>query len=223
MRLQVIVICHNRPRYLAAWLRAWRHCAKEGARLTILNTGGDKLKRPANLADAGWREMSNDGMDIGAVKQFIDSPSEDYDLLAWFPDDFWPMRKDFLRFYREPFADPRMGMVGTFWGGNAGGGHIRSGGVCLRRKVAEQITFPPYLFTCSDKRHGCYQFEYGALNFCSQIVSLKWKVQLVDGSIPPSCPHWNEQGQNFVVWDRDHGEYPELLNLFARTFPETAP
>lgn len=216
LKTLVALVCHNRPNCMLDWVRAWKQCDRENAKLVILNTGS--LDRPALPADAEFLTVPNQGLDIGAVQRLIQSPPEPYDLLWWAPDDFLPMRSDFLRLYRKPFDDPAVGMVGTFWGWN----HVRSGGVCVRRSVAEKFVFPPDLLkggTWDEQRHNCYRFEHGDHNFFNQVKAQGFEVRLADGTSPPASPDWRDMSQQFILWDRSLSS-DRMWSLFALTFPE---
>lgn len=215
LRLLVVLVCHNRPHCMKDWLRAWKQSDRENAVLYVLNTGN--LEAPPLPDDARFLKVSNDGLDIGAVQRFIHSPPEPYDLLMWCPDDFLPMRSDFLRLYREPFVDDSIGMVGTFWGIN----HVRSGGVCIRREVAEKLRFPPGIQaggTWDEQRNRCYRFEHGDMNFFNQVKDNGFDVRLANGSTPPSSSDWRNIQEHFILWDRGLPSQ-HMWRLFDLTFP----
>ena len=214
-RTIVAVICHRRADNLASWLRAWDKSANDNAVLYVVSTGS--LAPPSLPAGAKWLPMPNEGYDIGAVKRFIDAPPEPYDLLFWAPDDFLPMRKDWLNLYRAPFEDSSVGMVGTWWGIN----HVRSGGVCVNSQVAREIRFPQDILEGGPHEHHryrCLRFEHGDMNFYRQVVKKGWGVRLADGSTPPRSPFWENQHQQFILWDK--GDRRRWMNYPAmqRTF-----
>jgi len=213
-KLLYILVCYDRPHYLSDWLRGWRQCWRENAVLYVVNTGN--VEEPSLPDDSHFVTMPNDGLDIGVLRRMIERPPESYDLLMWGPDDFLMMRKDFLDFYRRPFADPRVGLVGTFWGDFqsqlfGAPGHVRSGGVCLRREVAERLVFPPEVATSQLylKQKVCFEFEFRERNFWKQCVDMGYVAKLSDGAVPPNSPMWYSTGpeRHAIMWDRDAAKH----------------
>ena len=216
VNLLAIVVCHNRVNCMMDWLRVWKYCERQDAKLLVANTG--QLKEPSLPPATSFVNFSNDGLDIGVIQRVIQSPPEPYDLLFWAPDDFLPMRTDFLNLYRNPFKDKTVGCVGSFWGVN----HVRSGGVCVRREIAERLVFAPDLLhggTWDQQRNRCYAFEHGYLNFWQQIKNMGLRILLSDGTEPPASPDWRHMDRQGTIWDRSMGSW-DMWRRFELVFPE---
>lgn len=208
----VAVCCYNRPQNIEYWLRAWRNMDKSNVRLCFVTTGKHGPSK-RTTSEYMTMKLSNQGMDIGALKQLIDVLPDTYDRIFWTPDDFMPLRKDLFSLYKT--AD----LVGTFWSAEKCL-HMRSGGFCMTRELAKSLVFPKKLLIPDVKidqvKDACYEFELGSygvkirnfnapLNtnavkcFYQQAVDGNFTVKMVDGTTPPNSPHWLTTPQQYMV------------------------
>lgn len=181
----VLIIGYNRPHNLKAWEDAWEKMDTTGCELVFAITSDMEYNTQHEVI-----RYPNVGMDIGALKRFIDSES-DYGRLFWCPDDFLPLRPDLFQLYDT--AD----VVGTFWSTQTSH-HIRSGGVAITEQVAKALEFPPNLLTSrSQGKANCWAFEHLRLNFYRKLKH-KFSIKMVDGTIPPNSPHWEGAPQQYL-------------------------
>lgn len=183
----VLVVCYNRPQNLVKWLDAWQRMETTGHRLIFILTGDlPQFEQPP------WLEVirtDNAGYSTGAIKRFIDFRN-DWEKLIWMPDDFLPLKEDLLHLYEG--AD----VVGTFWS-TTHHPHIRTGGISITKPVAKELKFPLNLLL--NVKEDEYAFEYGDYCFYDQVVKIGCSVKMLDGTIPPESPHWEDVSQDFVL------------------------
>ena len=189
----VLIICYNRPHNLKVWEQVWEKMDTTGCELVFAITSDLEYETKHEVV-----RYPNIGMDIGALKRFIDSESG-YGRLWWCPDDFLPLRADLFQLYDT--AD----VVGTFWSTQTSP-HIRSGGVAVTEQVAKALVFPPTLLTSREQgKANCYAFEHLRLNFYKKL-KYKFSIKMVDGTIPPNSPHWASQEPQYL-FDTEFKEY----------------
>ena len=226
-RTIVAVVIYNRFSNLERWVACWKQCATDGAELVVVhNHYGDesaKEKYSAYCAQHGIRYVPRlgEGYDIGAFQDVCRdrlTGFPDYDYLLWCTDDCIPMQKDFIAPFLSKLSAPGIGISCMKLYTYAGVGpwypdHVRTTGFCLRKKTAQDLTFP--VDPIQTKDH-CWDFEVraGRNTLYGQILSMG----LVPGVVAPDSES--------PLWDTEFdGRLPRQMEhdlIFSPSLPETA-
>lgn len=214
----------NLPPRGTEWFKTWANADRMGATLAVIhNIDQDEKDGAAGLAmvedlrtkcdtPVDYYPRKNEGRDIAAMQRAFDIFLRSRaDILYWSTDDALPMRRDFLKFFVEPFnTNPKLGLVCNYYV-HAGyypnmRAHARTVSFAISRPAATRVVFPPSLAT----KDLCYEFEYGAYNLLEQVTT-EWVSP--EGVVQQAAPFefavvcgdkmrpW--YACNDVVWDCD--------------------
>lgn len=199
----VVVVIYNRFSNLERWIACWKQCATEDAELVIVhNYYGDesaKEKYGQYCAQRGIQYIPRlgEGYDIGAFQDICRnrlSEFPDYDYLLWCTDDCIPMQKDFIAPFLAKLTLPRVGVACMkLFSGSGYPDHVRTTGFCLRKEIAQALTFPADPIQTKDH---CYDFELraGEKTFYKQILN----KGLLAVAVAPDAES--------PLWDTDFGD-----------------
>lgn len=215
-RVLVAVCVFDRAGNLDRWLRAWAGTEKNESQLVVVDTGGTQAVRDVVARWGGaMLSMSNDGMDIGALRWLIEKPPAEYDVLVWCADDQMPMSKSWLQDFVRPFEKANIGLVANQWVTPDDFPHLeglrvhaRTCAFAVRREVAEKLTFPDPLVTKGD----CYAFEWKNGCLTDQVRSLGWDRAAIDEN---ACG-WNRRTP---LWDNHSQADQNRTADFEAAFP----
>jgi hypothetical protein len=210
MNLLVGVCVYNRLHNIERWLRAWDKSNKHDAKLIVVHNYDGPAPPPEMkqaILEGGpdfYIQRPNIGADVGAtqdvVKGLHPTGYTDWDVLAWFVDDFLPMQKDFLAPFLHRIVQPSVGLVGACYepqNDSNKHGHFRTVGYAIRREVAKKLIWPANPITT---RQQCYEMEHGRDNMTVQVERLGYAaLPAIGNEFPlPGYSHWPN---NDFMWD----------------------
>ena len=223
MSLLVGVVVYNRFDNIRKWAHAWRNAIKpEGARMAVFHNydgfGPPKLTLYEGY-DGYYIPRHNVGCDLGALQDVIKgSYCPGWDQLAWFVDDFVPMKRDFLLTMAERLSSPNVGLVGAcFEPANESNKHrhFRTVGFMSKREVLERLVFPA---DPMKTRQDAFEMEHGPNNMTIQIENMGFEtVPAIGNKFPePGYSHWPNNSE--WMWDCSMLAHLDLWPVFEREF-----
>ncbi|MDB5345231.1 MAG: hypothetical protein JWP89_3608 [Schlesneria sp.] len=194
-RILVLMVVYDRWRNTDRWKRIWRSVNRS-----------DELRIVRNIDSATVRvaeteplviERENVGADVGVYQDAICGrlPLPEWDWLLCAPDDFLPMRVDFVDVFRSYISGPDVGLIVSKTNEGVDVGipfHSRSAAFMIRRDIAKRLTFPcDPVASIAD----CRAFEFGSHNFLRQVQDMGVAVQ------------YTSDADSDVFWDQEHEHY----------------
>jgi hypothetical protein len=112
----------------------------------------------------------------------------DWEKLMWVTDDWFPMDKNFIKYYVNHYHDGIVGIVCTELSPEVKT-HIRTSGFLISKEISKRITFETDVIT---SKTDCYNFEHLSPNaLYEQILRMGLKVELV--SPLQIAPLWDSE------------------------------
>lgn len=228
MKLLVGVVVYQRVHTIRKWLQAWAKADKFGAKLAVFHNydGSSPNHEQARTIVEGdpdfYIPRRNVGCDLGTLQDTIrglyPEDFKDWDAVAWFSDDFLPMKKDFLRPFVEKIQQVGIGMVGACYEpANASNKnyHFRTVAYALPRGVCDRLVFPadPMI-----NRPHCFDMEHGDNNLTFQVERMGYRaVPAIGNPYPePGYSHWPNNSE--WMWDCDLLSHLNLWDKFEEEF-----
>ncbi len=194
-QILVLMVVYDRWRNTERWKRIWNSVERSDELYIVRNTDGGTVRvvdtEPVVI------ERQNVGADVGVYQDAILGrlPLPEWDWLLCAPDDFLPMRVDFVDLFRSYIKGPEVGLIVSKTNEGASVGipfHSRSAAFMIRSDIASRLKFP-----CDPVAsiQDCRKFEFGSHNFLRQVQDMGATVEYMSDA------------DSDVFWDQGHEHY----------------
>jgi hypothetical protein len=209
-RIVVVVCIFDRWENLRRWTHAWNMCEQLGAKLVFIHNhypSADKdfWKWYCKKRGVDYIIRPNIGYETGIIYDVINGNllKDEWDVFFFATDDTLPIKKGFLREYVSEVMKPDVG-VACMQVSGAVTPHVRTTGWCIRKDVANNITFPRNPADKSD----CYNFEHlgGGDTLMAQVLRMDKRVVQMSNIGESSI--WDNHHAETNRWDEWHKEFP---------------
>jgi len=214
MKNNFISLCiYNRYDNLQRWLHCWNLCEHHDFELVVIHNvdgiGENEYKALCESNGVKYIQRINVGYDIGIFQDIclerLEGFDNDWEMLFSIPDDFIPMKKNFVKDFIK-VLNKDVHLVCTEISGEYKP-HIRTVGFLITKDISKRIVFDKETITSKDD---CYDFEHRSNNsLYDQILRMGLTPQMASNL------------ETSPLWDMNHraslNRWGEFNNVFFNT------
>jgi hypothetical protein len=191
----IALVVYDRYHNLQRWLHCWNLCEKHDFELVIIHNTDVEQPAYRSICDyygVKYIQRPNVGYDTAPFQDIclerLQGFDNDWNLLMWATDDWFPMSKNFIKQYVNHYEHGVVGVVCTEISDQVKR-HIRTSGFLISKEISKKLTFDAEVIT---SKEDCYNFEHLSPNaFLEQIEIMNLKAELV--SPLHIAPMWDSE------------------------------